>query len=77
MREAANQAASGFLQTCASINIDAPQQLLRGNRTGLFPPPRTLVGRNRLRRNLLDRIPLHQLYNMLRSDHRQRRQLPQ
>jgi hypothetical protein len=36
MTKAANQAASGFLQNRASINIDAPQRLLYGSRTGLF-----------------------------------------
>jgi hypothetical protein len=77
MKEAANQAAPGFLQVRASINIDAPQQLLRGNRTGPFRPPRTLVNRNQRRRNLLDRIPLHQPCNMLRCGRRQRRQSQQ
>jgi hypothetical protein len=74
MKEAANRAASGFLQARASINIDAPQQLLRGNRTVLFRPLRTPVGRNQLRRNLLGRTRLHQPYNMLRCDRHQRRQ---
>jgi hypothetical protein len=70
-------AASGVLQTRASINIVASQRLLCGNRIGLFRPLRIPVGRNQPRRNLLDRIPLHQPYSMLRCDYRQRRQTQQ
>jgi hypothetical protein len=77
MTKAANQAASGFLQNRASINIDAPQQLLCGSRIVLFRPPRTPVGRNQPLRNLLDRTPLHQPYNRLRCDLRQKRESQQ
>jgi hypothetical protein len=67
----------GISSDHASINIDAPQQLLCGSRIGLFQPPRTPVGRNQLRRNLLGRTPLRQPYNMLRCDRHQRRQSQQ